>query len=332
MEFDRIEAVRLLEQLVPGLNQRGIIAQSDCFVFSKDRAITFNDDVACSVVAPFTCKGAVKAMPMLNLLRKIKEPSMDALDEKGKLIFKGKNKKATLRKEDKVELPVENLEVPKTWSPVPAELNNALRIVQTCASKDETRFNLTCIHMNPAFVEASDSYQFVRFKIKLPLKKAFLVRKDSLVHVLDSDMVDMSETDNWIHFRNETGLVYSCRRYMEKFPDASRVYKVKGAAVVLPKSIKSTCERADVFSSENLTNVVTIKLVKGRVYVDAQGSSGEYTEVGKAKYDGEPFKFTIPPSLLARLVGYNPECRIEGDVLCLDGNGYTYVTTLGTLD
>ena len=321
-----------LEAVLPGLSPREIIEQSSCFVFRKGKVMTYNDEIACTHKSSLDIKGAVQADPLVAILRKLEEDYIDVLINEGELLIKGKRRRAGIRMDAKILLPIKSVERPKKWMALPEDFADAISIVQHCSGSDDSQFPLTCIHIHPEWIEACDNQQVSRYKIRTDIGQSMLVRKDALKHIISLGMNEFSETENWIHFRNPTELVLSCRRYVEKYPSASitEVLKIKGEPTGFPKTIKAALERAEIFSAENIDdNRVVIKLSPKKVKITGKGTSGWFSEIKQAKYKGKPVSFTIAPKLLERLVQEHSECQITSERLKVAVGKFVYVTCLG---
>lgn len=334
--INREELLQQLEAVQPGLSPREIVEQSSCFVFKDGLVMTYNDEISCSHSTNLKIEGAVQAAPLLSLLRKMIEEEIDVQinKETGELQIVGKRRHADLRMDKEILLPTETVERPTKWKKLPEEFPDAINIVQQCAGKDESNFNLTCVHIHPEWLEASDNYQITRYKIATPVKKPTLVRRDSIKHIVSLGMTEISETETWMHFRNPDGLVLSCRRFAEQFPDLSPFLKVKGQPATLPKGLVEATERAEIFSSENVDNDQVLVILKaGKLTIKGEGASGRYTEKRSIKYSGTNLSFRISPKLLIELTKRYNECQISEDRIKVDGGGkFVYVTCLGAND
>lgn len=229
-----------------------------------------------------------------------------------------------------VLLPIESVDLPKKWKPLHEDFTDAVGIVQECASKDQSAFTFTCIHIHPNFMEACDNLQITRYKLDTGVEKPFLVRRDSLKHVPSFDFTEFGETDTWIHFRSASGLIMSCRRFMEKFEDLGSFLKDKGTPTVLPKALSEAAKRCQVFSSENSdSDLVLIELRSGRLKVKGEGASGFHMELKRLKYEGPPMKFRISPNLLVELLKRHTDCEIsKKHRLIVNGGKFTYCACL----
>jgi len=285
-------------------------------------------------------EGAVTAIPFISILRKLQEDELDmSLNEgKSELLIKGKRRRVGVTMDAKVTLPVDEVDKPKGWANLPGTFADAVAIVQPCAGKEDVHLKswIPFIHIAPKWIEASNMYQVARFRIKTGLSKSLLIRKESLKHILNLDMMEFSETEHWIHFRNSTGLVLSCRYWIEDYPsdEVTEILKVKGEPLVLPKGLEKEIEKAEVFSSENIEGSnVSVILKPGKFKIKGLGASGWYEwRAGKIDYDGRELEFTIPSKLLSELVKQYSKCEVSESRLKIKGSRFVYVTVLGMVE
>jgi DNA polymerase III sliding clamp (beta) subunit (PCNA family) len=228
-----------------------------------------------------------------------------------------------------IVLPIKEVEQPKTWKKLPDNFITALTMVRGCASTDESKFHLTCVHLNPDYIEACDNYQLAHFKMKLPVSKAVCVRSDALQYVVQSDMKAVSQGRTWIHFRNAEGLTISCRQYKEKYPDLSFMQKIKGQKCLLPKVLALSMDRSNVYSSQNPDNYVTIQLQKNTIIAEAVGLHGRLKEQHRVKYNGPEIKFRIPPDLFVEVIKRSVKCIVSKTHIKIVKGSLVFATTLG---
>jgi len=329
MRIKREELVKKLESVLPGLAAKPIIDQSQCFVFSGNKLVTFNDEVACSIDSPFDFEGAIPAKSLLQLLNKLPEEEIEVKVKEDEFLVRAGKKRAGLRMEKEMTLPIDELEQADEWKKLPKKLMEAVKVSLSCAGSDESQFVLTCIHIHPEWVEACDNFQMVRFPLKTGLKKSVLIKQNSLKTIVGLDMTEWSQTDNWTHFRNPSGLVLSCRSYLEDYPDLDSILNIKGSPMELPKNIKGVVEKAEIFSSENIANnSVTVGMESGKIEVRGEGPSGWFKERKSIDYDGDPVAFSISPKLLVEISSKSTKCQLAKDGLRVDGDGFTYVTCI----
>lgn len=336
MKVNREELLKALESVVPGLSAKEIIEQSSSFIFKDGKVHTYNDEIACSRKVPVKFEGAIPATPFISIIRKLKEDELDVTtnDAETQVLIKANSKRSGIHMDQEILLPIEAVDRPSIWKSLPENFADAIAIVQPCAGNNEAEFAMTCVHITAKWIEACDNHQVSRFKMKTPIDNPILIRKDSLKHIISLDMIEFSETKHWIHFRNSDGLVLSCRHWMDDYPsDAiSKVLKVDGTPLTLPKGLRDTIEKAVIFSSENVDDEnVIVNLKRGKFKVTGKGTSGWFTEIKKSKYDGPSLQFTIPPKLLIELVQQHNECEVSPDRLKVKGGKFEYVTVLGKI-
>ena len=329
---NRESFLQQLESVRAGLSSREVMEQSSCFVFQDGSVQTYNDEIACRQNCNLDIHGAVQAEPLLGILRKLSEEAITITNTDEEFIIEGKKRKAGIRMEHEILLPVGRIDQPVEWKDLPEEFTEAVQIVCQCAGNDESQFRLTCIHLTPNFVEASDNFQVSRYMVETPITEPTLVRRDSIKHIIELGMTQFCETESWIHFRNPNNLVLSCRRYAEEagtFPDLSPIIDFTGEPTTLPTSLVDAVEKAEVFSSESTDdNQVVIQLKAGRLRIRGEGNFGWFTEVKQLKYQGKDLSFRISPKLLVDLVSRHNECELTEDRLKVDGDNFVYVTSL----
>jgi len=332
MKLDREEFLQKLESCTPAVDKKATIEQSDCFIFQGGKIIAFNDEIAASCESPLNgVEGAVKAEPLAQILRKLTDDKIDIEVKDGELLVKTKSKKrAGIAMEADVVLAVDSIEEAEEWKPLPEDFCEGIQVVQNCASKDESHFALTCVHITSEFVEACDNTQVTRYPVKLGLNESCLIRRDSIKHVAQLGVNEFSEGVNWLHLRNSQGVQLSCRRYAEDFPDLSGILDQEGSKTVLPGGLAEACDKASVFSSDTPDdNQVEVSLKDGTLKLRGQGAHGWYEERSKVTYTGPALQFLIDPKLLTELVKRTSECEIGDGKLIIDGGSFRYVACLG---
>ncbi len=333
MRINREKLLSQLESIMPGISTREIIEQSSCFVFKNKTVMTYNDEIACTQKSCLPVEGAIQAMPLVSILRKLKEDELEITTSKEELLIKGKRKKAGIRMDAEILLPIDSVEKPKGWKDLPDDFADAISIVQHCSGRDATKFSLTCVHLTPKWVEACDGYQAARYRIKMDMEKPTLVRKESIKYIVELDMSKFNETKNWIHFKNSSGLILSCRRWVEDFPKLSKLLKVEGTPTKFPKGLVEAVEKAEIFAAENAEdNQVTIELRPNKLRITGRGASGYYQEVKDIKYKGPSLSFRIATELFADLIRHHNSCEVTSDRLKVDTGKYSYVTVLSVVD
>lgn len=334
-KVDREMFLQKLTEVEPGLTRTEIVEQTSCFAFTKGRIITYNEEVACRAKSglPKEVTGAVQHAKFLEMLRKFPDPTITLEFNRKEVVIHGKNKEAGQAMEKEVLLPMDMLSPPKDWRPISDDFTDAVGIVQECATKDESSFTLTCVHIHPKWMEAFDNEQMARYTLKSGVSKSFLVKRDALRHLPRYDLTHISESDKWLHVKTSNGTIISVIRYVEQASDYQNltdILKKAGDVIVFPKSLNKAAERAEVHSSDNSeNNVVQVEMRPGKLRITGRGDQGYYVQKMAIKYGGAPIKFNISPKLLVKILDRDTECQITKDYkLKVSGGNFTYLACL----
>jgi hypothetical protein len=335
MKITRKKLIAVLESVTPGLATREEnVEQSSCFVFRRGKVYTYNEEIMCSAPLAVEFEGAVPALLLLNLLRKLDEDTI-VLKVKGQseLRINGRNKSAGVRFEAEAKLPVDKVEIPKKWNSLPDGFTNAIDLVKNCASTNDLHFGLSCVHFAKNHVEAMDNAQACRAKLRAGFTKSCLVRRAAVIHLVSAGLTKMAETANWVHFRSPSLRVISCRRYLEKYEDLTEIFDGDGTPIKIPRSLADATSKAAVFTSQDATSVaskelVLVTLTKGKVEVKGEGTMGWYREKQKVKYSGPNMTFAITPQTLSKIAKEHTKARVSTGKLIIDGDTWRLVFCL----
>lgn len=330
MRINRASLLAVLESVQPGLTHRDQLEQSSCFGFQDGMVYTLNEEISCRRKSPLKISGAVQAKPLLDILRLLHEEDLEVDLEDGFLLVRGKGRKAKIRTQAELLMPLEKVEEASDWKKLHEDFSDAVYVAQQCVGKDASNYIATCIHIHPKYIESCDNCQALRFKIKTKVAEPMLVRGSSIKHINGLDMTEFCETDNWIHFRNPTGLMFSCRRDLQAYEPLDSILAVDGVPLALPKGLGDAATRSEVFSAENADeNEVLVQIMPGKLRITGEGVSGLFTETKKIKYQGEELSFRVGPKMLVELVKRYTECTISEQMLKVEAGKFVYVVALG---
>jgi len=147
-------------------------------------------------------------------------------------------------------------------------------------------------------------------------------------------VIEMAESENWVHFRNKAGFILSCRRFVDHYDSEiiTRTIQGEGTKIALPKQLKDACDLANVFSQQNAEyNMVQVDLKPGspgKVKVTGKGLTGKASKTLSANWSGNPMSFLIPPAVLSEVATRYNEVQINDDILKVDGGSYVYASML----
>lgn len=343
MKIAREDFLEALECLEPAIARKKALEQATCFVFRNGIIYTFDEDIACSVEFKTGIEGAIQADPLLNLMRNLSEKTV-TIEQEGKkddasIKILGKRKQSEIRLEGDIILPIDTVERPKKWRKLRREFPDAINFVQKCASTNANEFVYTNVHITPKFVETFNNEEFARYYLKTGFDDEILVSRDAIKHIFDLGMVEVSETENWVHFRNEKGAVLSTLRHseghIEEYMDLSELANFKGKKIRLPSGLAEAAKRAEVFSVENTDdNLILIEVRPQKLRVRGQGITGKHSETKRIKYQGPSFRFLASPQLIANIAMKYRNCLVSERKIKIEGEEgkWIYAAVLTALD
>lgn len=331
MKIDRVKFLNELESVTPGLSTNEVIEYSSCFVFTDNKVMTFNGEVACFQTCSVPIEGAIQSTRLLSLLRKLQEETVDVSVEGNELHIRGKGRRhGGFPLEKGAALAVGTIKEPKVWYDLPPDFLEAVRLIQECLEKDESDFRFACMYLHPEHVDGCGKFEIARFKVDMPLEKPLLVRKEAIKHVATLGMTKFGKSKGWIQFSNANGLTLACCTYLEEYPDITELLKVKGTKMQLPKGLEQAADRAAILAKDADNDHVSVKITNGRVQVIGKSVHGWWNESRKTDYVGQEFTFTISPTLLIYILKNYNDCTVSAKKLKVKSGKFQYVTTLGT--
>lgn len=335
MKIKRDDFLNKLELVQYGVAKRESVNLSKCFIFQEDDVFSYNDEILCKINSNLngTINGAIEAESLLGILRKIPDAELDLEQVNGEVVLKGKRKKDTFRVhslEDQ-NMPSKQVECASTWKQLPEGFDDAINMAKECVKEKDPTPSRTCIYVSQRFIQAYDNAQMFRCKIKTPIESDYiLLRKEGIKHISNLGMIEFSETENWIHFRNTSGLVYSCRKLLEEYPDLTQFFKVDGESISFPKGLEEIIDRAQEFTKEMADdNVIKVEIKPGKVNIIGVGISGKHEEYRPLKeYSGNEYSFLIAPNLMTNLAKNYQEAELTQNALIVRGPKWVYMAAL----
>ncbi len=319
MKINKGELQKALEKVKPGLANKELIEQSTSFAFIKDRVVTYNDEISIShPVKDLNATGAVKAQALYTFLSRIKrEEILFNWDEKQVIIQAGRSK-AGLVLEQEIKLPVEEVGEIGKWKKLPDRFLDALRFCYPCCSKDMSRPILTCVYVKEKEIQASDSFQIVKYQLekKIPVKP-FLLPASAAHELVKYDVKEIAEGQGWYHFKTEDGTIFSSRVLEGNYPDINKFLEFKGTAITFPKTAVQALDRAQVFAKSGdfagIMAMVEVEVSNNQIKFASKDESGWFEEIVKTSYKGDKIKFITGAGFLINLLTHSDASCIYGE-------------------
>lgn len=332
MKISKSELQKALEKVRPGLAGKEIIEQSTSFAFMGNRIVTYNDEISIShPVKDLNVTGAVKAQSLYAFLGKIKRDEIILEWEENQVVIKAGRSKAGLVLEQEIKLPVEEVGEIGKWKELPPGFLEALRFCYPCCSKDMSRPILTCVYVKEKEIQASDSFQIVKYQLekKIPVKP-FLLPASAAHELVKYDVKEIAEGIGWYHFKTEDGTIFSSRVFDGEFPSIAKLLEFDGVEIAFPKTSIQALDRAQVFAKNSdfagIMATVEVEVSKDQIKFASKDESGWFEETIKTSYKGDKIKFITGAGFLINLLTHSSSsCVYGGNRIKFNGENWTHV-------
>lgn len=338
MKVNRKHLIDILQLVKPGLASREIVEQTASFVFYDGQIITYNETIGIRHKLAPDLKEldgiAIQAKELYDLASKLSDEEINFTVEESELIVSGKKSKAGIRlQEANIKDWLKDMGKPKDWDELPASFCNALSFCAFSTTRNLTEAVLTCIYMNKSTAVSSDNIRVTSYdlgkKTNLP---EMLLPVISIMSVIDYNPLEYSMDEGWIHFRNEHGTIYSCRRIEADYPvntALKHLKEIEGPVIKLPDNLIDILSRAGIFSSRDskisVDNRVRITLSDGMLTVRGEGSGGWFEETSRIRYKGDEIAFETNPDHLNAILQHTNEMIIGSSALKFEGENFQHM-------
>jgi len=323
-----------LAKVKPGVSDKAIIEQSTHFIFDPDRIWSYNDEISVSHKFETGVTGAVVADKIFKLCGKIEDETIEIIQGESGIIIKGKNFETTLSVDAEIKL--KKIEAPginsKKWKKLPADFMEGVKLAFFSASTNMVKPELTCLLISGKEIYSTDSYRGTKYKMEEEFDGTFIIPAKIAVKLQNYNPTKMMEENNWLHFINKEGTVFSCRTYDAEYPEKAlkKVFKTEGHQIILPEAFSHVVDRASVLISEDfaLDRTITISLAGDKIICSGKGIDGKYKETTKIDYDGEEIEVKVQPEFLNQILGKLEVVTIGESQLLFQGENFEHFMRL----
>jgi len=327
---DILEALTIVK---PGLSNKEIIEQASSFAFINGNIVTYNDEISIQhPIEGLNFEGAIKAEILYGLLSKVKSEDIEMKVNGNELSVVAGRTKAGIAFQEKVVLPLDEITEKTKWKSLPKDFCKFMSFAAGACSGDMSTPVLTCIHVTKeGYFLSSDNYKILQVKLSGPMPvESFLIPANSSMIVAKLNPTKISMGPGWVHFKTAAGTIISCRIFEDKYPDIVKVLETKGTKVSFPSSLKSTLDRAGVFSKRDhiFDEMVELTLTDKKLLVKATSDQGWFEETLKMGYEGVPITLFITPYLLKDILAQTSDCIIAKNKLKFESPDWAYVSAL----
>lgn len=336
MLFNREELVKILTGLKPGLANKEVIENTNCFAFTGDRVCTYNDDIAISHPLETDFTAVIEAKTFYSYISKLKEEEIDiAQTEKG-LLIKGKRAKANFPvRTEEIDMYLLAIGKAKGHKKLPDNFVEGLKLCLPSVSQDASRPSLSTIHICANRIQATDGFRISFFKSQNETE--FLLQTTAAYSLINHKPTKVALTKGWISFLNEEGCELCTRTVEADVPDLSLFLKIpKKCDITLTSKLLEAIEKGMVFVADNgLTDSrqVTLDIKAKQIIITAKSSTikgavfKEITPCITGIDEEESFSITVIAEHMLNILSKTISCYLseDGTKLVFKAKGFIHV-------
>ena len=171
MHIEKSNLVKILQDIKPGLDNKGIIEQFTHFIFTGSEVMTYNDEICISHPLKTDFRCSVSAEELYKTLTGVKGEATVVMELEGEelKITTGKTEAGLSTKAKKhAEEMIQLLELDKLedkWKPLPKDFTRGLFLCMFSASKDMTSGVATCVRVSNDKLLSSDEVRISKFSL-----------------------------------------------------------------------------------------------------------------------------------------------------------------------
>lgn len=304
MLINRIELIKALEEVRPGLASKEIVEQSTSFTFKDNKVITYNHEMSIShPVNNLNISGAIKAEELYNILKKIKDENVKIEKNKNEILITANKLKTGLTIQSEIKIPLKEIEKEKDWKSLPSNFLDGLKFCKLSCGKNISSSVLSYININKnGTIESSNGFKVASYTILKNISKDSILISISVINELvNYNIKKYCIAHNWIHFKTKENTIFSCRMYGETFPNISDVINFKGNKIYISKELIEVLDKAQIFSKSPLSDeeVVEFFITDSKIKIYAKTEIGWFEETVKTKQINKfNISFKINPKYL----------------------------------
>lgn len=336
IEINRVEALKSLENAMVAVDVNRRLMQSDSFVFFKGNLITFSGEIRTIQPSPFgdEIEGSILAQDLLAVFKRFFDGNLLISAGDGELLVSGEKRKAGVKMDQDILMPFKTVQRAKEYKPLQPELMDYLVQASLVCRKDESaKWEMTHVHADAEFVDATDSHRYFRASLATGLEKPLLIQA-KLVQVLSKFKfveIDATTTEGWVHFRTaenfEISLIMNKSGYFNRTMLDNLLVLQDAKYVQLPENLEEILARAEIMcDKENPSVEITLK--EGEVSVFSKKAFGWFRETQKVDYIGPDFSFSINPAFLRGMLKKTKEMLVNDFLAKVSVDGTHFVSAL----
>lgn len=331
MKTKKSELLKVLESVKDGLSGRELIEQSTHFIFKDKMVSTYNDNIAVHSQVELDIEGAVPSKELLSLLYKWRTEDIIVSVRDKELRIEGNKTSAGIVMEEKIELPIDEIRPKKVkWKELPEGFLKGIGFCCFSAAKESVDVILSNLHINGELAESCDNFRITQYKIGGEIKDDILISVSAARALSKHNVSEYSMGDGWIHFRDkDSGFIYSCRSFSERYPDLNKFVEVKGSPIKFPSALRTTLDTAKIFSQDDSNReLISISTSGKDLTVSSKNDHGWVTETIEIPNEIKKVSFQVDPDILKDILSVTTKAIVSDSAIKFKTKDFVHVISL----
>jgi len=325
LKINKTELMQALQKVNSGLSNKELIEHTNCYYFTGNEIITFNDEIYIKYPFETDFSGMVNADKFFSLISKISPDTKGLINidiVNGELIVKSGRTKSGFSFNTEETLPLDEINDSikniSKWKKVPDNFTEGIRLASFCVSKNISAPLLSCLNIKNKSILSTDRYRAFEFKLKQTMD-SFLLNSNCVSFLSKLELSKYSTQETWSHFKTTNGLGISIRTYEnDDYPDVNSFFKHSGNIFEFPNDMDKVIDKSIVFCEgvNETDRVINIKIDKSKLIISSQSEIGWFKEIVKCNAFANTVEFSLNPFFLKDILSKTNECEI-----CIDDDG-----------
>lgn len=346
LKIERVELVRILNAVKPGLAAKEVFDQATHFIFSGSAVMTYNEKICVQVplTTPFRCSVAADAM-LKVLSRAKKDKDLEVWLHEGNLCFKGKQTNLKLPTETQSKGALEMIEaigqqnLVEEMIPVPSDFIQGLDLCRFSCSKDDTSDNFHCVCIKENKLQSCDEWRLSQFIMESEMTEPgeqVLLPAATIKELLDYQVHEFAIREGWMHLLCDDGAVFSAVTSSGEFQDIEDAIESQeeGNVLKLPKELTEVLDDAALMAegAKSAEKEVRITIKDGKL--ECFSSSKDLGELTKTiEMDTtEEAEFTINPYFLKEVMKHLQKIELNSSVAMFKTENFIHIISTSDVE
>jgi hypothetical protein len=190
---------------------------------------------------------------------------------------------------------------------------------------------LYCIHVNKKKLYSSDNYRISRYELSKEIGDTFLIPAKSAEEVSKFKVTEYLLDESWVHFKSDTGVIFSCRIVNGVYKDVDRFFEVEGKEFTLPENIKKYVDSSLVMADgkREFEKKIEMTISKDQIILRGETETGWIESKVPCQLDlEESFKVTINPVFLNEVLNKSTSIIVREGRALFKSENFQHVMVL----